>query len=139
MNKLGILASMMRSVFLFIGTVFLFCSFKGDGLIERVYPELLGDYEFYKSVADRTVSFAKDEKDLFGVTINKKDQIVFYKNKRKERKFNFVETKLPFLDDENHVLFGAKNDFEPLFYRGDTIVVQSYPFEYQDNYFIRQK
>lgn len=130
---------MKRLFFLLIGVVFLFCSFKSDGLIERVYPELLGDYEFYKSVADRSVSYAKDGKDVFQVTINKKDQILFYKNKKKERKLGFVETKMPFLDDENHVLFGTKNDYEPLFYRGDTIVIQSYPVEYQENYFIKKK
>jgi len=136
---LGIFAFMKQSIFLIIGSIFLVCSFKSDGLIERVYPELLGDYEFYKSVADKSVSYAKDGKDVFRVTINKKDQILFYKNKKKERKFRFTETKLPFLDDENHVLFGADNSYEPLFYRGDTIVIQSYPSEYQDNYFIKKK
>lgn len=136
---MGIFAFMKKSFFLIVGSVFLLCSFKSDGLIERVYPELLGDYEFYKSVADRSVSYAKEGKDVFEVTINKKDQIVFYKNKKKDHKLSFTETKLPFLDDENHVLFGAKNTYEPLFYRGDTIVIQSYPIEYQDNYFIKKK
>lgn len=129
----------MKQVFLIIGTVFLLCSFKSDGLIERVYPELLGDYDFYKSVADRSTSYAKDGKDIFTVKITRKDQILFYKNKKKERKLHFVETKMPFLDDENHVLFGDKSNYEPLFYRGDTIVIQSYPVEYQDNYFIKKK
>lgn len=130
---------MVQKFFLFIGVALLVCSFKGDGLIERVYPELLGDYEYYKSVADRSVSFAKDGKEVFTVTINRKDQILFYKNGKKERKMSFIETKMPFLDDENHVLFGAKNNYEPLFYRGDTIVIQSYPVEYEDNYFIKKK
>lgn len=130
---------MVQKIFLIIGVALLVCSFKGDGLIERVYPELLGDYEYYKSVADRSVSFAKDGKEMFTITINRKDQILFYKNWKKERKMSFIETKMPFLDDENHVLFGAKNNYEPLFYRGDTIVTQSYPIEYQDNYFIKKK
>jgi len=130
---------MVQKFFLFIGVALLVCSFRGDGLIEHVYPELLGDYEYYKSVADRSVSFANDGKELFTVTINRKDQILFYKNWKKERKMSFIETKMPFLDDENHVLFGAKNSYEPLFYRGDTIVIQSYPIEYQDNYFIKKK
>ena len=130
---------MKHAFFLVIGIVFCLCSFKSDGLIENVYPGLIGDYEFYKSVADKSVSYAKDEKDFFRVTINKKDQILFYKNKKKERKLHFVETKMPFLDDENHVLFGTNNNYEPLFYRGDTIVIQSYPIEYQDNYFIKKK
>jgi hypothetical protein len=129
----------MKQVFLIIGAVFLLFSFKSDGLIERVYPELLGDYDFYKSVADRSTSYAKDGKDVFTVRITKKDQILFFKNKKKERKMHFVETKMPFLDDENHVLFGSKGNYEPMFYRGDTIVIQSYPIEYQDNYFIRKK
>ncbi|TSJ45069.1 hypothetical protein [Fluviicola chungangensis] len=130
---------MKQAFFIIIGSAFLICSFKSDGLIERVYPELLGDYDFYKSVADRSVSYAKDTQGVFTVTINRKDQILFYKNKKKERKLSFVETKMPFLDDENHVLFGSKNNYEPLFYRGDTIVIQSYPIEYQDNYFIKRK
>jgi hypothetical protein len=130
---------MMQKFFLIIGIALLVCSFKSDGLIENVYPELLGDYEFYKSVADRSVSYAKDGKDVFTVTINKKDQILFYKNGKKERKMTFSETKMPFLDDQNHVLFGAKNSYEPMFYRGDTIVIQSYPIEYQDNFFIKKK
>ncbi|MDF3026817.1 MAG: hypothetical protein K0S23_1124 [Fluviicola sp.] len=130
---------MMQKFFLIIGIALLLCSFKSDGLIENVYPELLGDYEFYKSVADRSVSYAKDGKDMFTVTINKKDQILFYKNGKKERKMTFSETKMPFLDDQNHVLFGAKNSYEPMFYRGDTIVIQSYPIEYQDNFFIKKK
>lgn len=130
---------MMQKFFLIIGIALLVCSFKGDGLIENVYPELLGDYEFYKSVADRSVSYAKDGKDVFTVTINKKDLILFYKNGKKERKMKFSETKMPFLDDQNHVLFGAKNSYEPMFYRGDTIVIQSYPIEYQDNYFVKKK
>lgn len=129
----------MKQVFLIIGAVFLLFSFKSDGLIERVYPELLGDYDFYKSVADRSTSYAKDGKDVFTVRITKKDQILFFKNKKKERKMHFVETKMPFLDDENHVLFGSKGNYEPMFYRGDTIVIQSYPIEYQDNYFIKKK
>ncbi|WP_341907437.1 hypothetical protein [Fluviicola taffensis] len=130
---------MVQKFFLFIGVALLVCSFRGDGLIERVYPELLGDYKYYKSVADRSVSYAKEEKELFTVTINRKDQILFYKNGKKVRKMSFIETKMPFLDDENHVLFGTKNSYEPLFYRGDTIVIQSYPIEYQDNYFIKKK
>lgn len=130
---------MKHQFFFIIGIAFLLCSFKSDGLIENVYPELLGDYDFYKSVADRSTSSAKDGKDVFAVKINKKDQILFYKNGKKERKMTFVETKMPFLDDENHVLFGSKNNYEPLFYRGDTIVIQSYPVEYQDNYFIKRK
>lgn len=138
-NKIGIFAGMKQLFFFIIGVVFFLCSFKSDGLIERIYPELLGDYEFYQSVADRTVSFAKDGTDSFTVKITKKDHILFFKNKKKVRKLGFVETKIPFLDDENHVLFGSKNNYEPLFYRGDTIVIQSYPFEYQDNYFIKKK
>lgn len=129
----------MKYVFLIAGAVFLLCSFKSDGLIERVYPELLGDYDFYKSVADRSTSYAKDGKEVFTVKITRKDQILFYKNNKKERKMHFVETRMPFLDDENHVLFGSKNNYEPLFYRGDTIVIQSYPVEFQDNYFIKKK
>jgi len=130
---------MVQKLVLFTGIALLLVSFKGDGLIERVYPGLLGDYEFHKSVADRSVSYAKDGKDVFTVTINRKDQILFYRNGKKERKMHFVETTMPFLDDQNHVLFGAKNKYEPLFYRGDTIVIQSYPVEYQENYFIKKK
>lgn len=130
---------MVQKFFLIIGFALLVCSFKSDGLIENVYPELLGDYEFYKSVADRSVSYAREGKDVFSVTINKKDLILFYKNGKKERKMKFSETKMPFLDDQNHLLFGAKNSYEPMFYRGDTIVIQSYPIEYQDNFFIKKK
>lgn len=138
-NKLGNFVFMKGKYFLFIGFAFIVCSFKGDGLIENVYPGLLGDYEFYKSVADRSVSFAKDGTDQFTVTINRKDQILFYKNGKKEEKMRFVETKMPFLDDENHVLFGKKNNYEPMFYRGDTIIIQSYPVAYQDNFFIKKR
>ena len=130
---------MKQKVFLIIGVALLISSFKSDGLIENVYPELLGDYKFHKSVADRSISYATDEKDFYTVRINRKDQILFYKNGKKTEKMEFVETKMPFLDDENHVLFGKKNSYEPLFYRGDTIVIQSYPIEYQDNYFIKKK
>lgn len=130
---------MKQKCFLFIGIALFLCSFKGDGLIENVYPQLLGDYKFYKSVADRSVSYAKDGKDEFSVTINRKDQILFFKNGKKERKMNFTEMTMPFLDDENHVLFGLKNNYEPMFYRGDTIVIQSYPIPYQENYFIKKK
>jgi hypothetical protein len=127
---------MKLKYFLIIGVALFICSFKGDGLIENVYPELLGDYQFYKSVADRSVSFAKDDQNKFTITINKKDQILFYKNGKKDHKMDFVETKMPF---ENHVLFGKKNDYEPLFYRADTIIVQSFPIPYQDNFFIKKK
>jgi hypothetical protein len=127
-----------RYIFL-MSFAFLICSFKGDGLIEKVYPELLGDFEFYKSVADRSVSFAKDGKDRFSITITRKDQIIFSKNGKKEQKMKFSATKMPFLDDPNHILFGMDNSYEPLFYRGDTIIVQSYPIEYQENYFVKRK
>lgn len=130
---------MKQKRFLVIGLVVFLCSFKSDGLIERVYPQLLGDYKYYKSVADRSVSYAKDGKDAFSVTINRKDQILFFKNGKKERKMTFTEMTMPFLEDENHVLFGTKNNYEPLFYRGDTIVIQSYPVEYQENYFVKKK
>ncbi|AEA42697.1 hypothetical protein [Fluviicola taffensis] len=130
---------MKGKYFFIISFVLLLCSFKGDGLIETVYPDLLGDYEFYKSVADRSVSFAKDDTNQFTIVINKKDQIIFSKNGKKERKMKFSRTKMPFLDDPNHILFGINNSYEPLFYKADTIVVQSYPIEYQDNYFIKKK
>ena len=88
--------------------------------------------------ADQAAEFLHIAKQtLYSMTSRRK--IPFYKNGKKMDKLEFVETKMPFLDDENHVLFGKKNNYEPLFYRGDTIVIQSFPIAYQDNYFIKKK
>lgn len=110
----------------------------GDGLIENIYPQLLGNFQFVKSVSDTGTTLASHYSNTYTVTITKKDQIFFFENGKRKEKMHFVETKMDFLDDQNHVFFGKNNEFEPMFYRGDTIVIQSFPIPYHENYFIKK-
>jgi 5'(3')-deoxyribonucleotidase len=114
-------------------------SAKNDGLIENAYPSLLGEYAFFKTVHDKKAQFPSDFQSVYTVTITRKDQLITeVDGKRKSRiKYQFIETKMPFLDDENHVLYGRKNHFQAMFYRGDTIIVENFPLEYQENYFVK--
>lgn len=128
---------MKSQIMLVLSLMLMSFGLTGDGLIENVYPQLIGNFRFIKTVADKGEKPASDYTKNYTVTINTKDQILFFENGKRKEKMHFVETKMPFLDDQNHVFFGKNNEFEPMFYRGDTIVIQSFPIAYQENYFIK--
>lgn len=132
---------MRRSLFIagiLAGVVLLFAA-KGDGLIENTYPQLIGKYVFYKSVDNKKVTFAKSLEETCEAEINRKDQLItIRKSKRKEKvKYHFISMKYPFVEDERHVLYGRKNFYQAMFYRGDTIILENFPFEYCENYFLK--
>lgn len=105
--------------------------------MERVYPQLIGTYHYVKSISDKG-EFRKATSDtLFVVEINKKDFMVFTKNKKKIEKLKIQETTLPFLDDQNHLVVGKNNEFEPVFFHGDTLLIQSFPSPFSENCFVK--
>ncbi len=129
---------MKRFLNIFFVLIFLF-SFRGGGFVERVYPFLIGEYIYIKSVSDDGV-FKEAVKDtLYTVKITKKDRIIFYRDGKVTQKSEIEETTLPFLDDQNHLVIGNNNEFEPVFFRGDTLVIQSYPCQYTENYFVKKR
>lgn len=114
-------------------------SLKKDGLIERVYPQLLGTYRFEKTVHDKKAQYPSDFPDTYSVEITRNDLLITSVNGKyfSKVKYHFIETKMPFLEDENHVLYGRKNHYQAMFYRGDTIVIENFPLEYQENFFVK--
>lgn len=114
-------------------------AFRNDGLIETMYPQLIGQYAFFKSVDNKKVTFAKDIKQMCSVTINRKDQLITEQKGKKstKEKYGFISTKMPILEDPNHIMYGRDNFYQAMFYRGDTIVIENFPFEYTENYFVK--
>lgn len=132
---------MRRSLFVsgLLAVVLILFAAKGDGLIENTYPQLIGKYIFYKSVDNKKVTLAKAVEGECKVEINRKDQLItIHKTKRTiKTKYHFISMKYPFLEDERHVLYGRKNFYQAMFYRGDTVILENFPFEYTENYFIK--
>lgn len=74
---------MKRFLNIFFVLIFL-SSFRGGGFVERVYPFLIGEYIYIKSVSDDGV-FKEAVKDtLYTVKITKKDLIAFGRHPTKD-------------------------------------------------------
>lgn len=110
-----------------------------DGVITNGYNFLIGDYTYYKSVEDSKVVFSNSETQKLHATISANDKLIIFKGRKKKITYTFSNTKLPFLQDGDNLVIGIKQEFEPMYYRGDTIILQGYPQPYQENFFIKRK
>jgi hypothetical protein len=114
-------------------------SFQRDQVITGNLAFLVGEYDFlctFQENATRRVG-AEELTDKYTVKITKKDEMIVYKNGKKLDKYTFNDARVPVLEEENYVMFNKKDQFYPLFYKGDTIVFHITPFQYDDNYFVK--
>jgi hypothetical protein len=65
--------------------------------------------------------------------------MIFYRNDKKVDKYHFSGVRLDVLDDHQYVMFYKKDQYYPLFYKGDTVVMHLLPVEFDDNYFVKRK
>lgn len=128
---------MKLSIFFCSGLLFSFL-ISGDGFLERVYPQLIGRYVYLKSITDKETLQKGGCDTVYSIAITKKDKFMTFVNGKLKAKYNIEEDNLPFLDDQNHIVIGVNNEFEPVFFRKDTLVVQSFPLPYSDNYFVKK-
>lgn len=110
-----------------------------DSLMKNMYPFLIGEYQLVQIVDGKKIKTAKEIGDSFTLEVKKNDRLIVYKNGKKMGKFNFVETTMPFLQDENHVVIAVNGEYQPVFYRTDTLILNNYPGEFLDNYFVKIK
>lgn len=110
-------------------------SFRGEDVISGDKEHLIGKYEFICTYKDNVKTDASASVDSYSLKISKKSELVVYKNGKKQNKFEFSSVEIPVEYDYDYVMFHKKDQFYPMFYKGDTVVIHIYPFEFQDNYF----
>jgi len=126
-------------IFLVAGLIMLLSSFRGDEIISGDLAFLIGDYDFICSFDNGVKKEASAVTDKYSLRITKKSEMFVYKNGKKLTKYEFSDIKLPILDEHDYVMFYKKDQFYPLFYKGDTVVMHITPFEFNDNYFSKRK
>lgn len=125
------------SIFLFSGILF---SFRGDEpIIAGKLDFLIGNYQFICSFEGDTKKDSSQVTEKYTLRITKKDELFVYKNGKKQSKYTFSTVEVPLLDEFEYVMFNKKNQFYPLFYKGDSVIINIFPFNYQDNYYRKTK
>jgi len=138
MMKNNIRTSFLRLSLL--GTLFILAtSFHGDEVISGDLAFLIGDYEFICSFDNGVKTESTAVPDKYTLRITRKSDMLVYKNGKKLEKYEFSSVTLPVLDEHDYVMFHKKEQYYPLFYKGDTVVMHITPFEYNDNYFVKVK
>ncbi|MFN5982224.1 MAG: hypothetical protein ACK46Y_17525 [Fluviicola sp.] len=112
---------------------------KSDSLIKNMYPFLIGEYQLVQVVDGKKVKLAKEMNAIYSLKVQKNDRLVVFKDGKKTGKYKFVETSMSFLQDQNHIVIAVKDEFQPVFYRTDTVILNNYPEEFLDNYFVKIK
>jgi hypothetical protein len=112
---------------------------KSDSLIKNMYPFLIGEYQLVQVVDGKKVKLAKEMNAIYSLKVQKNDRLVVFKDGKKTGKYKFVETSMSFLQDQNHIVIAVKDEFQPVFYRTDTVILNNYPEEFLDNYFVKVK
>ena len=112
---------------------------KSDSLIKNMYPFLIGEYQLVQVVDGKKVKSAKEMNAIYSLKVQKNDRLVVFKDGKKMGKYKFVETSMSFLQDQNHIVIAVKDEFQPVFYRTDTVILNNYPEEFLDNYFVKIK
>lgn len=109
-----------------------------DEVISGDLAFLIGDYDFI-CVFDNGKKTESDQvPDKYSLKITKKSELFVYKNGKKLTKYEFSDIKLAVLDEHDYVMFYRKDQYYPLFYKGDTVVMHITPFEFNDNYFVKR-
>jgi hypothetical protein len=112
---------------------------KSDSLIKNMYPFLIGEYQLVQVVDGKKVKLAKEMNAIYSLKVQKNDRLVVFKDGKKTGKYKFVETSMSFLQDQNHIVIAVKDEFQPVFYRTDTVILNNFPEEFLDNYFVKIK
>lgn len=126
-------------LFLVTGLVVLLTSFRGDEVISGDLAFLIGDYDFICSFDNGVKTEGSTVADKYSLRITKKSEMLVFKNGKKLNKYQFSSVTLPVLDEHDYVMFYKKDQFYPLFYKGDTVVMHISPFEFNDNYFLKRQ
>lgn len=126
-------------LFLVTGLVVLLTSFRGDEVISGDLAFLIGDYDFICSFDNGVKTEGSTVADKYSLRITKKSEMFVYKNGKKLNKYEFSSVQLSVLDEHDYVMFYKKDQFYPLFYKGDTVVMHISPFEFNDNYFLKRQ
>lgn len=114
----------------------LFCSsFQEEEVISGDRAKLIGDYTFICSFDQETKSDSSAFTEKYTLRITDKSELFVYRNGKKQSKYEFSNVRVPVDYPNDYVMFRRKNQYYPMFYRGDTVVIHVYPFEFQDNYF----
>ncbi|MFN6086336.1 MAG: hypothetical protein ACK476_15585, partial [Fluviicola sp.] len=100
---------------------------KSDSLIKNMYPFLIGEYQLVQVVDGKKVKLAKEMNAIYSLKVQKNDRLVVFKDGKKTGKYKFVETSMSFLQDQNHIVIAVKDEFQPVFYRTDTVILNNYP------------
>lgn len=121
------------SLLLFTGILF---SFQGDErVISGKLDFLIGNYQFICSFENDKKTDSSQVTENYTLRISKKDELLVYKNGKKQSKYTFSKVEVPLLDEFEYVMFNKKNQFYPLFYKGDSVIINIFPFNFQDNYY----
>ncbi len=126
-------------LFLVTGLVILLTSFRGDEVISGDLAFLIGDYDFICSFDNGVKTEGSTVADKYSLRITKKSEMLVFKNGKKLNKYEFSNVQLSVLDEHDYVMFYKKDQFYPLFYKGDTVVMHISPFEFNDNYFLKRQ
>lgn len=110
-----------------------------NAFMKKEHPGLIGTYKWALTMRDGRKVEASSLEDEFTVKINGRDQLLFFKNGKRVLKYIFTPGEAPLLEEGNYVLFRDGAEHFPLFYRNDTIVGFVYPYEFDDNYFVKVK
>lgn len=119
--------------------VLLSSAMKSDNVISGDLAFLIGDYDLICVFDQGKKTEASAVPDKYSLRITKKDEMTVFKNGKKLDKFRFSDVTLPVLDEHEYVMFYKKDQYYPLFYKGDTVVMHIYPYEFNDNYFLKRR
>jgi transposase len=120
------------------GFLVLLSAFRGDKVISGDKAFLIGEYDFICVYKQGVKTEASAVPDKYSLKITKKSEMLVYKNGKKLNKYHFSDIQLDVLDDHQYVMFYQEDQFYPLFYKGDTVVMHITPFEFDDNYFVKR-
>lgn len=122
-----------------VGLLLLTSSFlQHDEVISGDLAFLIGDYDFICVFDNGKKTESSAIPDKYSLKITKKSEMLVYKNGKKVSKYAFSDIKLAVLDEHQYVMFYHKDQYYPLFYKGDTVVMHITPFEFNDNYYVKR-
>lgn len=108
---------------------------KDEPIIQMKAPQLIGEYEYICSFNEKVKTDASAVPDKYTLKISKRDVLTISKNGKRLKKCHFSTVEVPVTYDYDFIMFHEKDQFYPMFYKGDTVVQHLIPFEFQDNYF----
>jgi hypothetical protein len=111
----------------------------GKNFIKKEHPDLIGEYRWVLTMRDGRKVDQSTIEDEFTIRINARDQLLFFRNGKRMLKYIFTPGEAPLLEGNNYVLFRDGAEHFPLFFRNDTVAVFVYPYEFDDNYFVKIK